>query len=161
MVKSVSVYWVNWLALWLLFEYSRTCFHSQVSGLQSTGLSIMKWKVRVDRIAVFHCKTRFVSLHCSLKADERSCIFMSPWCNRCMCVCVRLRLRVSHECAWRWVRQWLGFAAAWGAQRGAEMGSDSRYHRLQTSPVIPQQHDGPVLYQDPETLLRINFSFNC
>ncbi len=61
-------------------------------------------------------------------------------------VCVRLRLRVSHECAWQWVRQWLGFEVAWGAQRGAETGSDSRYHQLQTSPVIPHHLGGPVLY---------------
>lgn len=30
------------------------------------------------------------------------------------CVSVTLRLRVGHECARRWVRRWLGFAAAAG-----------------------------------------------
>lgn len=74
-------------------------------------------------------------------------------------VCVRLRLRVINECARRWMRRWLGFTEAWGAQTGVETGSDSRYHRLQTSPVIPQQHGGPVLYQAPETAE--NFSFSC
>lgn len=108
---------------------------------------------------------------CISGLKHQLCLYSAPWklmkghvsschCDVkgvCVCVCVRLRLRVSHECAWRWVRQWLGFAAAWGEQKGAETSSDSRYHQLQTSPVIPQQHDGPVLYQDPETLLRLNF----
>lgn len=31
------------------------------------------------------------------------------------------------------------------AQAGAEMGPDSRYHRLQTSPLIPERPGGPEL----------------
>lgn len=42
----------------------------------------------------------------------------------------------------------VGFHSGVGWRREAETGSDSRYHQLQTSPVIPQR-GGPVLYQRP------------
>lgn len=73
MVQLVSVHCEAWYALW---RYNVSWFHSQGFPFDSVRLDASHTAVRQN-------KTMFGSV----KADERSCSFMSLWCKWCMCVC--------------------------------------------------------------------------
>lgn len=117
---------MNLLPFYFHFTSSNQIFHSEVNSWSKS-----LWLYRNKCLCSSPLKL--------LKGHVASCDV------KAVCVCVTLRLRVSHECAWRGVRRWLGFVAAWGEKSAVETGSDSRYQELQTSPVIPQHPDGPVL----------------
>lgn len=138
LVKLVLLlYCVEWLTLRLLFQYD------SVSGFyvfRAERFPFWSDKLEWIKNAVFQCKTLFVSwkpikghvatCHRDAQGVSRSQSESQSW------VCMSVGETV------------VGFRSGVGWRRDAETGSDSRYHQLQTSPVIPQR-GGPVLYQRP------------